>query len=146
MALAPLSQTIFLTEDGSAVLNPKPVTIPPRVVVPPVTLGTLSLSGTLTVGTPSSGSIDGATAGSTITEAVPGLTVDSAARTYEWDGTGSAATYADGLREAHPNATNSGRLSPITVSAAPAPSLDGFDLVIRRDGRALAAPLSALKA
>lgn len=33
--LAPLSQTIFLTEDGSTVLNPKAVTIPP--IIPSLT-------------------------------------------------------------------------------------------------------------
>jgi len=117
MALAPLSQTIFLTEDGSVVVNPQPVTIPPLVAVPPVTLGTLTLSGALTVGTPSSGSITGATAGSTITDAVIGLTIDSQARTYIWDGTGTAGTVVDGLIETHPNATNSGRTSPVIIRA-----------------------------
>ena len=42
MALAPLSQTIFLTEDGSTLTGQAPVTIPPLV---PVVLGALTLPG-----------------------------------------------------------------------------------------------------
>jgi len=123
MALAPLSQTIFLTEDGSAVASPKAVTIPPLVAVPPVTLGTLTLSDTLTAGTPSSGTILGATAGSTISDSIVGLSIDSDDLSYTWDGTGRAGTFPEGLIETHPNATNSGRASAVTVSpATPAPS------------------------
>ncbi len=115
MALAPLSQTIFLTEDGTAVLNPLPVTIPPLV---PVTLGLLTMSGTPKVGTPSTGTIAGATPGSAITDTVAGLTVDSVSRAYTWDGTGRAGSFANGLVETHPAATNNGRASPVTIAAA----------------------------
>lgn len=134
MALAPLSQTIFLTEDGSTVRDPKPVTIPPLVAVPPVTLGTLTLSDTLTAGTPSSGSVNGATAGSMITDAITGLTVDSQSRTYEWDGSGQPGTNANGLTETHWNATNSGRTSPVTIVAAPAASTVTIDSLVRQSG------------
>jgi hypothetical protein len=123
MALAPLSQTIFLTEDGSVVPSPKAVTIPPRVDVPAVTLGLLTLSAELAVGVVTTGTIIGATPGSTIVETVTGLTIDSAARTFVWDGTGSAGTVANGLVETHPFATNNGYVSPITIAASAAPTL-----------------------
>lgn len=122
MALAPLSQTIFLTEDGSAVASPKAVMIPPLVAVPPVTLGMLTLSDTLTAGTPSSGTILGATAGSTISDSIVGLSIDSDDLSYDWDGTGGAGTFVGGLVETHPNATNSPRASPVTIAAAATPS------------------------
>lgn len=83
-----------------------------------VTLGTLTLSGTITNGTASSGTIIGATAGSTITSNVPGLTVNSGARTYSWDGTGPAATTANGLVETLAGATNTPRSNSVTVAAA----------------------------
>ncbi len=88
------------------------------VVVPPVTLGGLTLSGTLRAGTASNGTISGATAGSTITENVAGFTVNSNDRTWQYDGSGSAGTIANGLVETHPNATNSGRQSAVTVASA----------------------------
>jgi len=119
MALAPLSQTIFLTEDGSAVRDPKPVTIPPLLAVPSVTLGTLTLSARLMAGAASIGTIIGATAGSTVLSGIAGLTVDSAARTYAWTGGSAVGGYPNGLTETHPNATNSGRASPLTVEDAP---------------------------
>lgn len=84
---------------------------------PPPTLGTLTLSGTLTNGTASSGTINGATAGSTIVSNVTGLTVNSGARTYIWDGTGAAATTANGLVETLSGATGSPKSNSITVAS-----------------------------
>ncbi|GAA3708624.1 hypothetical protein GCM10022268_17430 [Sphingomonas cynarae] len=90
----------------------------PDALTPPVTLGIVKLSGTLTVGTASTGSIIGATTGSTVSESIVGLSIDSDDRTYAWDGSGGAGTFAGGLVETHPNATNSGRASPVTIMAA----------------------------
>jgi hypothetical protein len=115
MANAPISQTIFLTEDGSTLTAQPAIVIPPLV---PVTLGTLALSATPKVGTPSTGSISGATTGSTITDTIAGLTVDSVSRTWTWDGTGRAGSFANGLIESHPAATNNNRASPVTIAAA----------------------------
>jgi hypothetical protein len=55
------------------------------------TLGALTFSSTaFTIGTSASGTITGATIGSTITASgLPtGLTINGAARTWAWDGTG----------------------------------------------------------
>lgn len=60
-----------------------------------ITLGTLGLSATSFLrGTASSGTITGATLGSTITATgLPaGLTINSALRTWSWDGSGAGAT------------------------------------------------------
>ena len=64
-------------------------------------LGTLALSGLVTNGLANtwSGLVNGATSGSTITKNQTGLTVTSAARTYTWDGTGTAGDTANGLVE-----------------------------------------------
>lgn len=61
----------------------------------PEVLAALTLSAySFTTSTPSSGTINGATAGSTITadDLPTGLTIDSALRTWDWDGTGSVST------------------------------------------------------
>ena len=58
-------------------------------------LAALTLSSTAyTIGTPSSGTVTGATAGSTIAASgLPaGLTANGAARTWAWDGTGAAGS------------------------------------------------------
>ena len=86
--------------------------------VPTVTLGTLSLSTALTSGTVTNGTILGATAGSTITSAVTGLTINSAARTFSFDGTGASGTVSAGLVETEDGATNSPHGSSVTVAAA----------------------------
>lgn len=86
----------------------------------PPTLGTLGLSGTLQIGTATSGTISGATAGSTIAGNIPGITVNSGARTYAGTPTGSAATIANGLVETLAGATGSPKSSAITVAAAAA--------------------------
>lgn len=83
-----------------------------------VTLGTLTLSGTLQIGTAASGTIIGATAGSTITGNIPGITINSAARTYSGTPTGSAQTISNGLVETLAGATNTPNSSAITVAAA----------------------------
>jgi hypothetical protein len=65
-------------------------------------LGTLALSATtFTVGTPSSGTITGATVGSAITASgLPtGLTINGVARTWAWDGTGTAGSGSFTLTE-----------------------------------------------
>jgi hypothetical protein len=83
-----------------------------------VTLGTLTLSGSLQIGTATSGTIIGATAGSTITGNIPGITINSGARTYSGTPTGSAATISNGLVETLTGATNTPNNSSITVAAA----------------------------
>lgn len=87
-------------------------------------LAALSLSSTsFTVGTAASGAITGATAGSTITASgLPtGLTINGAARTWAYDGTGSAGTSTLTLTEALVDSANSPRASgvPVTIAAAP---------------------------
>ena len=79
------------------------------------TLGTLTLSGTLKVATPTSGTIIGATPSSLIFSNQEGLTVDGNARTYVWDGTGTAGTNPAGLTEILAGATNTPKNSPLTV-------------------------------
>lgn len=83
-----------------------------------VTLGTLTLSGSIQIGSAASGTIIGATAGSTIVGNIPGITVDSGARTYSGTPTGSAGTISDALVEALTGAVGSPKSSPITVEAA----------------------------
>jgi hypothetical protein len=83
-----------------------------------VTLGTLTLSGSLQIGTAASGTIIGATAGSTIAGNIPGITINSGARTYSGTPTGSAATISNGLVEMLAGASNTPNSSPITVAAA----------------------------
>lgn len=92
--------------------------------VTPPTLATLGLSATsFTVGTPSSGTITGATAGSTIvaTGKPTGFTIDSAARTWAYDGTGSASSGTIVLTETLAGATGSPKATNINYSAAAAP-------------------------
>lgn len=87
------------------------------------TLGTLAFSATtFTIGTPSSGTITGATPGSTIaaTGLPTGLTIDGAARTWTWDGTGTASTGSFTLTETLAGATGSPKSTVIgyTISAS----------------------------
>ncbi|WP_404711491.1 hypothetical protein [Sphingomonas sp. MMS24-J13] len=77
----------------------------------------LVLSGGLKHGTASNGMISGATASSGIVSNVAGLTVNSAARTYAFDGTAAAGTTANGLVETLAGATGSPRPTPVTVAA-----------------------------
>lgn len=93
------------------------------IVSASATLGTLGLSlTTFTVGTPSSGTITGATVGSTISASgLPtGLTINGAARTWAYDGTGSATTGSFTLTETLAGATNTPHTSTIsyTINAA----------------------------
>ncbi len=86
-------------------------------------LSALALSATtFTAGTPSSGTITGATAGSTITASgLPsGLTINGAARTWAWDGTGTASTGSLTLTETLTDSANSPRDTVIgyTIEAA----------------------------
>lgn len=81
-------------------------------------LGTLTLSGILTNGTSSNGTITGATSGSTIVGNVTGLSVNSLARTYTFDGTAAAGTTTNGLVEMLVGATGSPMSSPVTVQSA----------------------------
>lgn len=77
----------------------------------------LALSPPISSGTPSTGTIVGATAGSTIVSNFPGLTVNSAARTYSYDGTASA-TLSNGMVETLDRALGTPLSSP--VGALPA--------------------------
>jgi hypothetical protein len=77
---------------------------------------------TFTVGTPSSGTITGATVGSTITASgLPtGLTINGAARTWAWDGTGTAGSGSFTLTETLLGAVGSPKTTTInyTINAS----------------------------
>jgi hypothetical protein len=112
---ATYNYTLRVTDNLGATAD---LAVGPVVVAAVPVLGTLSLSGTITNGTASSGTISGATAGSTIVSNVTGLTVNSDARTYTWDGTGAAGTVSNGLVETLAGATGSPKSNSITVAAA----------------------------
>lgn len=83
-------------------------------------LGPLSLTTALQSGTAVSGWILGATKGSAITSNIPGITVNSAQRTYSGTPTGGAQTIANGLVET-PGATGgAAKSTPISIAAATA--------------------------
>lgn len=90
------------------------------VVIPTApTLNSVGLSGSIfNVGSASSGTITGATAGSTLvlTNGFTGLTINSAARTWAYDGTGSASTGSFTMVETLAGATNSPRSTPTGYS------------------------------
>jgi lysophospholipase L1-like esterase len=88
-------------------------------------LGPLSLTTALQSGTAVSGWILGATKGSVITSNVPGITVNSAQRTYSGTPTGGAQMIANGLVEtpgATGGATKSTSISIAAAAATPTPS------------------------
>lgn len=76
------------------------------------------LGGSLVNGTPSSGTIGGATATSTITASgLPtGLTINGAARTWAWDGTGAPATSSFTLTETLVSIVNSPNVTTINYT------------------------------
>lgn len=95
----------------------------------PPTLNALSLSQTsFTIGTPASGSISGATTGSTIdaTGLPTGFTINGAARTWNYDGTGSAGTVSPTFTETLAGATNTPRPTVIGITYAAAPAVAGY--------------------
>ena len=87
------------------------------VIVPP-TLGTVTLSGSLQIGTATSGNLLGTTALSSVASNIPGIAFNSGARTYSGTPTGSAQTIANGIVETLAGAVGSPKSSPITVAAA----------------------------
>lgn len=106
---------IFITvtdASGSATLGPLTIAIEEAVV-----LGTLTLSGVLEVGTETSGTILGATPGSDIVDNIPGITINSADRTYAGTPTGSAGNIPNGLVETLDGAIGSPKSSAVTVTA-----------------------------
>lgn len=120
-AVVPAREVAGLVTTNSA---GKPVAVVPVRVIggtPTPTLGTLSLSGALTNGSASSGTIIGATTGSSIVSNVTGLSVNSGARTYTFDGTGAAGTTSNGLVETLTGATGSPKSNSLTVAAAEEP-------------------------
>ncbi len=87
-------------------------------------LSALALSSTsFTLGTSASGAITGATSGSTVTASgLPtGLTINGAARTWAYDGTGSAATTSITLTETLADSANSPRNTGISVTITDIP-------------------------
>lgn len=96
-----------------------------------VTLSALTLSADeWTIGTPSDGTIDADTAGSSISVSgtLPtGLTIDTTARTWDWDGTGSVSTGSFDLVETHVDASNSPRTSTINWGIVEAPAFSTFN-------------------
>lgn len=101
--------------DGGGTVTPTPTPTPPG---PTPTLAPLTLSGPLQIGTAATGTITGATAGSTIASNIPGVAVNSAARTYAGTPTGAAGSIANGLVETLAGAVGSPRSSAVTVAAA----------------------------
>lgn len=75
---------------------------------------------TFLTGQPASGTIIGATAGSTVTAAsLPsGLTINGAARTWAWDGTGSISTGSFTLTETLADSSNSPRATSVNYAIA----------------------------
>jgi hypothetical protein len=89
-----------------------------------ISLNALSLSAsTFVVGVPSNGSIFGATGGSTITTSgLPtGFTINSAARTWAYDGTGTVTSGNMTLTETLAGATGSPKANIIAYSVTAAP-------------------------
>jgi hypothetical protein len=89
-------------------------------------LGPLSLNNTTFVmGTPQDGPITGATAGSAIaaTGLPAGLTIDSTARAWAWDGAGAVSAGSLTLTESLADAGNSPRLSTIGWEVLDGPSV-----------------------
>lgn len=92
------------------------------------TLGALTFSSaSFVIGTASSGTINGATAGSTITASgLPtGVTINSAARTWAYDGTGTVTSGNITLTETLAGATGSPRNSTVAYTVANAPATLG---------------------
>lgn len=85
-------------------------------------LGDLVLSGALVAGVPSSGTILNATTGSAIVSTVSGLTVNSTARTYSYNGSGLAGSMNNGLTETLAGATFSPRGNVVTIVSAAVPA------------------------
>lgn len=108
---------LILVETLTGAANsPRTTAIALTIVAPPV-LAALTLSVALESGTPATGTIAGATAGSRLTTTLPGLTIDSAARRFAFDG--SAAAGATGsLVETLAGATGSPRTTALSVAAA----------------------------
>lgn len=110
-------------------------------------LGALGLSATsFTNGTPASGAIIGATAGSAITaSSLPsGLAINGAARSWAWSGTGTVGSSNIALTEALADSANSPRVSGITITiAAPGPITAA---AVEASGTVLALTLSGVSA
>lgn len=85
-------------------------------------LGDLVLSGALVAGVPSSGTILNATTGSAIVSTVSGLTVNSTARTYSYNGSGLAGSMNNGLTETLAGATFSPRGNVVAIVSAAVPA------------------------
>lgn len=81
--------------------------------VPPLT--PLTLSGPLVLLSATSGTIIGATAGSTIVSNISGLVINSLARTYTWSGIGIAGLVPNALVETHPLAITTSLNTAITL-------------------------------
>lgn len=119
MAKAPLSQSLVITTDGIYKVPSAPIDIPAGVYTPPA-LKTLTFSGPLKIGVAAAGSIIGATLGSKIASNIPGITVNSAQRTYY----GTPTDIGDGVTETLRRAAGSPKTSPIEVeSDAPPPTI-----------------------
>lgn len=84
-------------------------------------LNDLVLSGALVAGVASNGIILNATSGSLITSSISGLTVNSASRTYSYNGSGSAGS-VPGLTETLAGATFSPRNNFVTIVSASVPA------------------------
>jgi hypothetical protein len=79
------------------------------------TLATCAFSSILRIGSAVSGTITGATTGSTLVSNVPGITINSAARTFSGTPTGNAATIANAIVETLTGATNSPKSNSVAT-------------------------------
>ncbi len=100
---------------AGAANSPRTTVIALAIVAPPV-LGVLTLSAALESGTAATGTIAGATAGSRLTTTLPGLTIDSAARRFAFDGSAAAGAVGS-LTETLAGATGSPRTTALSVAA-----------------------------
>ena len=103
---------------------------------------------TLTAGTPASGTIANAVAGATVSAiGLPaGLTVNGPARTWAWDGSGSAGTPSFTLRHVHADASNSPHDAVVNLTVNPAaspPTFTSSNTATINEGQQLAKALTA---
>lgn len=116
------SHSVTVRESLAGVTNDTALTVSVTNVYEKANLTSLSLSSTtLTVGVSASGTISGATAGSTISASgLPtGMTINSAARTWAYDGTGTASTPTITLTETLGDSANSPRNTDIGLIISP---------------------------
>lgn len=114
--------SITMTETlANATNSPHATTLALQIAQPPATLGALSLSdSSFIIGTPASGAINGASPNSVITASgLPtGFTINSAARTWSYDGRGAVGTTTITLTETLAGAVGNPRQTSLDITYA----------------------------